>query len=102
MQHRVCFSASDIDNMVVTLPQATILAEIRLATIVLSEELTDSIRFYWQDRLKAYRLALAISEWYGTYLVTPELTLKAQNQILQDKLRDRVIAKVTVRGGIQV
>ena len=84
---RVCFDATDIDRIVLTTPQAEILQEIRLATIVLSGELPEGMGFYWQDRLEAHRLALAISEWYGKALVTPELTLQAQNQVLQQKLK---------------
>lgn len=101
MQSRACFDASDINRMVTTVPQAEILGEIRRATIVLSGELSEGIRFYWQDRLEAYRLALAIAEWYGKDLVTPEVTLKAENQALRQKLYDRLTTKTTVRGGVK-
>jgi len=100
--NRVCFDATDIDRFVVTMTQAEILNEIRLAATALSENLSDVMRFYWLDRSDAFKLALFISEWYGTKLImySEVLTLKIQNSLLTQKLYKRVTTKINVRGGI--
>jgi len=99
---RVCFSVTDINRIVFTTPQSEILKEIRLAATVLSEDLSEAIRFYWNDRSDAYKLALNISEWYGKCLITPELTLRAQISTLRQQLYALTITKVAVRGGIKL
>ncbi len=104
MQHsnRVCFDTTDIDRIVVTMAQAEILNEIRLAATVLSEQLSDVMCLYWLDRSDAFKLALFISEWYGTELImySEVLTLKIQNSLLTQKLYKRVTTTINVRGGI--
>ena len=100
MQHQVIIDAGDIDEIVKTVPQAKIIGDIRLCIRALSGELTDALRFYWRDKCKAYCLAYDIATWYGKDLVTPELTLQAQNEQLLQKLYDRVVPKVKVQGGI--
>ena len=100
MKHEVCFGAADIDTIVNTVPQAKIIEEIRFCIMMLSEELTDALRFYWRDKCKAYCLAFDIAVWDGKDLVTPELALQAQNEQLRQKLYDQVVPKINVRGGI--
>lgn len=100
MQHRVCFDATDINRIVFTVPQAEILKEIRLAAMILSKELSETSRFYWQDKSDAYKLALYVSEWAGKNIIVPILAISAENEALRDKLYSRITSRTPVRGGI--
>ena len=101
MQSRVCFDVTDINYMVFTMPQAEILNEIHVAATVLSGALPEGAKFYWQDRLDAYKLALYIAEWAGKDIIAPILTISALNASLRQKLYAQVTTKATVRGGVK-
>lgn len=98
--NRVCFDARDIDRIVFTMPQAEILKEIRLAAIILSDETSDEVKFYWQDKSNAYKLAFAIAQWYGKDLITPELTLQAENAALRQKLYNKITTQTKPNRGL--
>lgn len=104
LKNRVCFDATDINTIVTTKSQSEIVKEIRFAKSTLAGDLAPELVFYWQDRLNAYELALAIAEWRDIALITnlEVLLLKHKVQVLQQKLYSRVTATTPVKGGIKL
>ena len=71
---QIFFDSVDIDRIIKSMPIAEIENEILKAGAMIKE---NSLKDYWQDRLKAFRLAKEIAEWQGF-----NLTIGGENRMV--------------------
>ena len=96
---RCILSGQDIDRIVLTMPQSQILEDMETSKLRLKYLTAEDVglRFYWEDRLKAYDLAYQVSLYYEPDIASVEERELAMLQAQNDALRQRLVKPITDR-----